>query len=185
MTKDRFGGNRLFFDLPTIVIGNHRHARERDLRFACELRFRKICHSDDVETIATVEFRFRSRRKRRPVHVHIGATVVNLHFQFSRCFGKQVAQTRADWFGETDVRNNAFAEKCVCAALARPIVKLRRQENITRRIFFLQAANGRDANNPANVKRAQRINIRAMIQLVRQNPMTASVSWQKINLPPG
>ena len=50
---------------------------QSNLRFAGQFRFRQIRHSDYVETVAPVQFRFGSRRKRRTVHVHIGAAIVN------------------------------------------------------------------------------------------------------------
>src|SRR2546430_10693297 len=82
------------------------------------------------------------------------------------------------------MRSNAIAEKSVISALTGPIEKLRGQKHIARRIFFLQAADSSHANNPAHIKRTQRVDVRAMIQLVRQNAMASPMSRQKINLPP-
>src|SRR5260370_5309910 len=80
------------------------------------------------------------------------------------------------------MRNDSIAEKSVARAQAGPIVKLRRQQNIPRGVSFLQTANRANRNYPAHVEGAQCVNIRAMIQLVRQNPVAAPVSRQKINL---
>ena len=77
MTNDDLRGNWFDLYLPAIVIGNHRHGRERDLRFASQFRFRKIGHPDYVETVAPIQFRFRARGKRRAVHVHVSATIMN------------------------------------------------------------------------------------------------------------
>src|SRR5438067_2405516 len=67
---------------------------------------------------------------------------------------------------------------------AGPVEKLRRQKHIPRRIFFLQAADGCHANDPAHVERTERVDVGAMVQLVREQAMSASMSRQKIDLPP-
>ena len=89
----------------------------------------------------------------------------------------------ADRFGKADVRGDAVAEKGVLRPLAGAVEKLRRQDNVARRVFLLQAADRGHANDPAHVQRTERIDIRAMIQLVRQKAMAAPVPRQKINLP--
>src|ERR1700730_10363213 len=80
------------------------------------------------------------------------------------------------------MRNDSMPEKSVARAQACPVVKLRRQQNIPRGVPFLQTADGANRNDPAHVEGAQCVNIRAMIQLVRQNPVAAPMSRQKINL---
>jgi hypothetical protein len=64
------------------------------------------------------------------------------------------------------------------------IVKLRRQDHISRRILLLQAADCRNRNDPANIQRAERVKVCAVIYFVRQNPVAAAMSGQKVNLPP-
>ena len=76
---------------------------------------------------------------------------------------------------------NAFPEKSVAGAQTRPVKELRRQENVARRVFFLQTADRCNANNPADVEGTERINVRSMIQFVRQNPVPASMSRQEVN----
>src|SRR5438105_5861823 len=76
---------------------------------------------------------------------------------------------------------NAFAEKTVAGALTCPIKKLRGQQDVARGIFFLQTADRRYANDPADVEGTERVNVRPMIQFMRQNPVPASMSRQKVN----
>ena len=76
------------------------------------------------------------------------------------------------------------AEKSVPLALARPIEELRRQDDVLRRVSFLQAAHRRHAENPAHAERPQRPDIRAMIQLVRQDAVAPRVPRQEKHLPP-
>ena len=81
------------------------------------------------------------------------------------------------------MRGDAIAEKCVLGALAGAIEKLRGQEHIARRVFFLQTADRGHADNPANIQRTERVDICPMIQLVRKHAMAAPVPGQEINLP--
>src|SRR5262249_5379270 len=99
-------------------------------------------------------------------------------------FSHQIAQICADRLGESNVRYNAPTEKRMNGALAGSIVELRWQNYIAWRVFFLQTADRRHGNDPANVQGAQRINIRAVIYFVRQNPMATTMSRQKVNLTP-
>ena len=66
---------------------------------------------------------------------------------------------------------------------AGPVEKLRRQKHIPRRVFFLQASDGCDANDPAHVERTERVDVGAMVQLVREQAVSAPVPRQKVNLP--
>ena len=81
------------------------------------------------------------------------------------------------------MRGDPAAKKGVLRPLARPVVKLRGQEHIARRIFFLQTADRGHANDPAHVQGTERIDVGAMIQFVRENAMPAAVARQKIHLP--
>src|SRR5262249_54581915 len=88
----------------------------------------------------------------------------------------------ADRFGKSDVRGNALSKKCMSITAARPVIKLRRQQNITRRIFFLQATYCRHRDEPAHVERAEGVDVGPVIDFVRQNSVTACVPRQKIDL---
>ena len=84
MTEDDLCRDRFLLHLPTIVISDHRHRRERNLRLARQFRLRKIGHRDHVEAVPTIQFRFGARGKRRTVHVHVGAAIVYRNAQRSR-----------------------------------------------------------------------------------------------------
>src|ERR1700750_915885 len=76
---------------------------------------------------------------------------------------------------------DALAEKGMASALTRPIKKLRGQQNVAQRVFFLQTSDRRHANDPADVEGTERVNVRPMIQFMRQNPVPPSMSRQKVN----
>src|SRR5205823_14866759 len=97
---------------------------------------------------------------------------------------QKIAEVRTDWLSERDVGGNALPKKCVHGAPTSAVIKLRRQQHISRRIFFLQTAHGCYRDDPANVQRTQRIDVGPMIDFVRQNPMATTVARQKINLTP-
>ena len=71
--------DRLLLDLPAIVIRDHGHRGESDFRFSRELGLRQIGHSDDVETVTAIQFRFRPGGKGRPIHVDVGPAIMNPH----------------------------------------------------------------------------------------------------------
>src|SRR5437016_1713093 len=81
------------------------------------------------------------------------------------------------------MRNNSLAEKCVLRAQTGAVVELRRQQNVAWFVFLLQTTNRGNGNDPAHVERAQRVNIGPMIQFMRDNPVAAAMSRQKVNLP--
>ena len=133
--------------------------------------------------MAPIQLRLCARGKGRPVHVHIGAAVVHGNANLLRRFGKQTSQLRANRFGKGDVRHDALPEKGVSGSQTCPIVKLGRQQNVPRSVFFLQTTHRCHRDDPADVQRPQRVNVCAMIQFVWQNPVTAPMPRQKINLP--
>jgi hypothetical protein len=108
---------------------------------------------------------------------------VHLHPQGPRGLSENLPKAGRNWIGKADVRRDSLTKKSVIAALAGAIEKLRRQEHVTRRVFFLKAADGGDADDPAHIQRAERIDVRAMIQFVRKQTVAATVSRKEIDLP--
>src|SRR5690348_4342879 len=51
------------------------------------------------------------------------------------------------------------------------------------RVLLLQTPDRGDANDPADIERTQRVNVRAVIQLVWQEPMAAAMTRKKVNPP--
>ena len=185
MSNDDLDRNGFFFDLPAIVIGDHRHRSERNLGFACQLRLRQIGHANDIKPISAIEFRLGASGERRPVHAHVSAAVVNGSTAGARGFRQYLPQLGRDRVGKGNVGRYSFAKKRVTRAQTRPIKKLLWQQDVARGIFLLQTADRCHANDPTDVERTQRVNIRAMIQFVRQDTVSTSVPGQKINAATG
>jgi hypothetical protein len=87
------------------------------------------------------------------------------------------------WITEADVGDDAAAEEGVLRTAAGPVEVLRRQDDVARFVLLLQASDCGHADDPAHIQGAKRVDIRPVIQLVREDAMTASVSGEKIDLP--
>src|SRR5262249_31420611 len=94
----------------------------------------------------------------------------------------QITQIRIDRLSKSDVGDDSLPEKCMRRAIAGPIVELRWQNDVSRHVFLLQTSHRRHRNDPSNIQQAKRVNVGAVVYFVRQNPMAAAVSRQKINL---
>ena len=80
--------------------------------------------------------------------------------------------------------NDPVAEKCVEFPPARPVEKLVRQHDVARMVLFLKTADGRHGDDPAHSERAERPNVRAVVDFVRSDPVPAPVPRQKKDRPP-
>ncbi len=182
MRDHGFGGHGLFLNLPAVVIGDHGHRRDGDLGFARQLHFTEIRHAHDIEAELPMHFALGTRAELRSVHVHIRAATMD---DVAECFAVLVQQSlerRGNGIGKGDVRRDPIAKKSV--TMARAIEELRRQHDVPRRVLLLQRAHRRDAHDPPHPERPQRPDVRAMIQLMRQDAMPAPVPGQKVHLPP-
>src|ERR1041384_7273401 len=79
------------------------------------------------------------------------------------------------------MRGNPVPEKSVLRPPAGAVIELRWQKHIPWRIFLLQTPDRGDGDNPADVERTKGVDVGAVIQLVRQNAMAASMSGQEEN----
>src|ERR1700719_4667363 len=97
------------------------------------------------------------------------------HAQSPGRLGNQVPQTCANWIREGNVGRDSFSKERVNSAQTGAVVKLRRQQDIARRVFLLQTAHSGNADDPADVQRTQRPNVCAMVEFMGQNAVSASV----------
>ena len=170
-------------DLPAIVVGDHRHRREGDLGFAGEPGLRDVGHADDVEAHLAVRLGFGAGRERGAVHVHVGAAIVDGVAARGAGAGDDVAQPGADGIGKCDMGDDTAAEEGVLRAPAGAVEELRGEHDVARLVLLLEAADCGDADDPADTERAQRVDICAVIQLMRHDAMAAAVAGQKVDLP--
>src|ERR1041385_4232787 len=79
------------------------------------------------------------------------------------------------------MRDDAAPEKCVFPRSLRPVEELIDDDNVARLVLLLQRADGADADDPSHAEFFHRVDIRAVIQLGRQNPMAASMPGKEDN----
>ena len=90
------------------------------------------------------------------------------------------AQDPAERVREPDVRDEAVSEE---RAHAPPgaIEELIRNHDVQRLVLFLEAAHRARRQNPLDAERFEAIDVRAKIELGRENAVTDTVPWQKFN----
>jgi hypothetical protein len=115
----------------------------------------------------------------------LSAAVVDLRPGFARGFQNDLPQFLANGIGERDVRDDAASEKCMIAGLFGAVEKLVDEHDVARLVFFLQRADGADADDPRDAEFFHRPDIRAMVQFARQNFVAAPVSRQENDFAPG
>ena len=132
-----------------------------------------------------VRQRFGARAERRAFHADISAAVVNRRLGLARGLQNNLPQFLANRIGERDVRHDAAPEKCVREGLLGAVNKLINQNNVARLVFFLQRADGADADDPRDAEFFHGPDVGAMIQLAGQNFVAASVSRQENHVASG
>ena len=84
----------------------------------------------------------------------------------------------AERMREGDVRDEAAAEEGADAPL-RPIEELVGHENVERPVLLLQAADRARRQNPLDAEHLEAVDVRAKVQLRRQDPVAGAVARQK------
>jgi hypothetical protein len=79
---------------------------------------------------------------------------------------------------------NSLAEKRVFGSGAGAIDQLIGDDDVAGGHFLAQAADGAHGNEPTNIERAQRPNIRAMIDFMGEQAVADSMPWQETHTPP-
>lgn len=178
------GGDRLLFDLPAIVVGDHREGGERNLGFSGQLCLGKIGHSDEVETKFPIGFGFGPGRESRAIHIHIRPPVVDVFPEVSGGREEELTQGLGDGIAECDVRHDPSAEEGMMGPLARSIEELVEENDVARTVLLLQGTHCSDGDDPAYVERSQGPDVGPVIQLRGEMHMTTPVPGEKVNLSP-
>jgi hypothetical protein len=138
VADDVLGGDGILIGFPAIVIGDHGEGGEGDFRFAGEFGFGEVGHAHDVETQGAVDHGLGAGGERRAVHVDVGAAVVDAAALGEAGGVEQRSQTGGDGIGETDVSDDALAEKSMVIAPAGSVKELIGQDDVTRGVRFLE-----------------------------------------------
>ena len=86
---------------------------------------------------------------------------------------------------ERDVRHDAAAEKRVFRTALGAVEELVNQHDVARLVFFLQRADGADADDPGDAEFFHRPDVGAMIQFAGQDAVAAAVPRQENHVAPG
>ena len=123
--------------------------------------------------------------ERRAFHVHISAAVVDARLGGLRRADENPPQFAAERFGERDMRHDAASKKRVVQRLLGAVEKLVNHHDVARPVFFLQRADGADADDPLHPEFFQRPDVGAVVQFGREEAVAASVARQENNVAPG
>ncbi len=181
---DHFHGDVGFIDLPAIVVGRHGERGVGDLGFARALGFAEVGHADDVVAGLVIANGFGAGAEGGAFHVHIRAAVVDAGLEGAGGLEQKLAQFLANRIGEGDVRDNAAAEKRVRGGLLGAVDELVDQHDVARPVFLLERANGADADDPVDAELFHRPDVGAVVQLGREEAMTAAVAREKDDIAP-
>ena len=132
MPENSLRGDRFVLDLPAVVVGNHRHGGEGDLCLPRQSGFGQIRHANYIKAMAAVQFGLRPRGKSRAIHIHVGATVMNSRPPPSGL--RSVARKLVLIGSAKKMSGRSRLKKGVARPQAGAVVKLRRQEDVARRI---------------------------------------------------
>ena len=127
--------------MPAIVIGDKSDSAEANLGLARQLRFLKICHTDEVHAPATVHLGFRPGRELGPFHADIGSPTFDPNIDVPSGLLDDVAKLRTDGVRETDVYDNPVAKESRGTSF-RPVIKLVGQNDVERPQSFFERADG-------------------------------------------
>ena len=106
-------------------------------------------------------------------------------FSAARGFQKDLPQFLANRVGKGDVPDDAASEKRVFKIALGAVEKLVGQNDVARPVFFLQRADGADADDPRDAELFHRPDVGAMVQFAGQNAVAAPVARQKNHFAPG
>lgn len=178
---DGVGGDGEFVSFPAIVVGDHGEGGAGDFGFAGEFGFGEIGHADDVAAELAIGFGFGAGGKGGAVHIDVGAVIVEGASELGAGLAEEVAEIGRVGIAEANVGDDAIAEEGVVFAAAGAVKELIGDDDVKGMDFFAEAADGGDANEPADVERAEGVEIGPVIDFMWGDAVAATVSGKKID----
>ena len=96
--------------------------------------------------------------------------------------GEEVSEESAGGIGEADVGDDTVAEESVFGGLVGAIEELVWQDDMAGFVLWLEGADGGDGKKPADIERAEGVNIGAVIEFVGEDTMTSGVASEEVDL---
>ena len=164
--------------MPTIVICRQGHRGITEFCLACELGLREIRHPDHARTPLTIQPGLPFGRKLRPFDAEIDAAL--MHGGADRTGRSQQCRTErgADRITKRHVRDDSPLEEGRHPPLGE-IDKLIRQHHVPGLDRLLHTPDRTHRNHPAYPERLEGIDIRAIVDFRRIDPMSASMPREK------
>ena len=175
---DHLDGHRVVVRVPAVVVGDERQRDVADLRFAGELRFLQVRHADDVHAPRSVQLRLGERGELRPLHADVGAAAMHVRADGRNRSAPTCASSGQIGMRERHVRGESAAEERADARLG-PIEKLIGHDDVERRVLLLEAADRAGGDDPLDAEHLEPEDVRAEIQLGRQQPVARAVPREK------
>ncbi len=129
--------------MPAIVVGDHGDGTVAKFGFAGEFGFGGIGHADDVEIHGAVHVGFGEGGELRAFHADVCAFAMDFDAAMDASVGENAGDLRASGSIESDVSDEAAAEKCGDAILG-TIDELVGNEKFAGFEFFFQGTDGAD-----------------------------------------
>src|SRR5229473_847780 len=164
--------------MPAIEVRDHRDRGVADLRFARQLRLRQVGHADNFESQLPVYQRFRKCRELRPFDADIRPAAMHLHAFVDAGIREHARQRSAGRMREGDMRDETIPEKGGGAILG-SIKKLIGNEKFPWLQVFFQRTDRAHGDDALHAQELHGVNVRAVIDLARQDAMPAAVARQK------
>ena len=179
VTDDSFGGDGFFLDFPAVVVSDHGEGGEGDFGFAGEFGFGEVGHADDVEAEFAVGFAFGAGGESGAVHADVGAARVDGGTGGGGFLSEERAEMGGDGIAEGDVGDDAAAEEGVLVATAGAVEELVGEEDVFGGVFLLEAADGGDGDDPADVEVAHGPEVGAVVEFGGENAVAAGVAGEE------
>jgi len=96
--------------------------------------------------------------------------------------GEAVPEESAGGIGEADVGDDSVAKEGVFRGLIGAIEELVWQDDVAGFVLWLEGTDGGDGEKPADIERAEGVNIRTVIEFVWEDTMTSGMASEEVDL---
>ncbi len=168
---------------PAVIVRHHGERRIAHLRLPRQLGLLQVGHADHIRPPAPIQPALRPCRELRPLHTHIRSAQLADHPHLLASLLKRLRHHRAHRIAKGHMRHHALPKKRPLAR-KRPIDKLIRNHEVHRFMLFLQTPHRRHGQDVLHAQHLHPVNVRAKVQLARQNPVPTPMPRQKRHPPP-
>ena len=174
----------VFVFFPAVVVGGHGEGGIGNLGFAGAFGFAEVGHADDVVAGSMVGAGFGAGAEGGAFHADVGAAVVDAGLGGAGGLDDDLPEFAAEGFGKGDVGDDAAAEKGVLEGLFGAVDELVDDDDVAGAVFFLQGADGADAEDPLDAEFFQGPDVGAVVEFGGQDAVAAAVAGEEDDVAP-